>query len=85
MFATSDIHLLYVESVGWISILAIIRFDVDGKAYARIEVVIVIRRIVIDIELAVVAVLNGVGHNLSCRIIMWNHTPCPVDNGSGKR
>lgn len=59
-------------------------FDVDGKAHIGIKVVISGRRIVIDIELAVVSILDCVGHDLRRRIIARNHTPRPVDDSSRK-
>lgn len=59
-----------IECVRWIAILAIVCLDIDGKANIGIKVVISGRRIVIDIELAVVSILDRVGHDHRHRIIV---------------
>lgn len=73
-----------VECVRWIAILAIVCLDIDGKADIGIKVVISGRRIVIYIELVVVSILDRVGPDLRRRIIVRDHPPCPVDDGSGE-
>lgn len=60
----------------------VVRFDVNDKAYAGIEAVVSVGGIVIDIEFAVVSVLNGVCHDFRCRMIMGNHPSCSVNDGS---
>ena len=41
--------------------------------------------IVIDLELTVVSILDGVGYDFCCRIIVRDHPPGAVNDGSGKR
>lgn len=80
-----NIHLWDIECVRWIAILAIVCLEVNGKAHIGTKVVISGRRIIIDIELAVVSILDRVGHDLRRRIIERDHPPRPVDDGSGNR
>ena len=84
MFSSDSIHLLNVERIGWLAIFTVICFDIHGEAYAGIDFVISGRGIIIDKELAVVSVLDGVSYDFCGGIVVRYHPAGSVDDGSAE-
>ena len=84
MFTSDDIRFLDVEGVGRVTVPAVIRLDIDGKTDIGTDIMVSAGGIIVNIKFAVVSILDGVSHDLCCRIVVWNHPPCPVDDSPGK-
>ena len=84
MLTARNIGFLNIQCIRRIAIALGISFDINRKAHRFIERMILIGRIVIDVELAVVIILDRIGDDLGRRIVAWYHTLNAVNYRSGQ-
>ncbi len=62
----------------------LIRLDVHRNTDLFSDIIVAVRRMIIDIELPVIAVTQSIGDNLCRRIVLCDTPPGTVNNAAAK-